>query len=369
MDMDAVPRSASAEDPKSGPSGDGRYLRDVWYVAAWPGEIERTPLARTLLDKPIVFWRTSAGEIAAIEDTCPHRFAPLSRGELVGDAIQCPYHGLQFDRGGACVHNPHGERIPPAAKVKAYPLVERYGFVWIWMGDPDRADPGSIPDFSVFDDPNRRKGPIGYLRLEANYELAVDNLLDLTHIQFLHKSSLGSDSVSSGSFEVKFAGDSVIAVRTVPRAEASPVAERRYAIGGRPVDLVFETRWDAPGVMRQRSGVRLSDDPTDPGWENMGCHMLTPETLTTSHYFFGGMRDPRGVEFPGDARRPDGKPEVSDKHPFVTEDGPMLAWQQARIGGPDLFARRPVILSCDAAAIHARNALKRRIRAEQGGTA
>jgi nitrite reductase/ring-hydroxylating ferredoxin subunit len=105
----------------------GPYLRNAWYVAAWSDDIGDDALvARTIMDEPIVLYRKAAGGVAAIEDRCAHRFAPLSMGKIVGgDRIQCPYHGLEFDGSGACVKNPHGTKsIPPRARVKSYPIIE-----------------------------------------------------------------------------------------------------------------------------------------------------------------------------------------------------------------------------------------------------
>src|ERR1700679_24144 len=95
------------------------YLRNNWYQAAWASELSDAPLARTLLDEPIVFFRTGAG-IAALQDRCPHRFAPLSAGRFQGGTVRCGYHGLTFDGSGRCVHNPYGPITEPM-KVRSYP--------------------------------------------------------------------------------------------------------------------------------------------------------------------------------------------------------------------------------------------------------
>lgn len=128
------------------------YLRNVWYVAAWASEVKPgRMLTRTLLEERVLMFRDEAGEARALFDQCPHRFAPLSMGKLCdgGRYVQCGYHGLQFDGKGACVSNPHGP-VPKAAKVKSYPLVERYSVLWIWMGDPEQADPASMDKTHYF---------------------------------------------------------------------------------------------------------------------------------------------------------------------------------------------------------------------------
>ena len=130
------------------------FVRNAWYVAAWDDEIGRQPFARTLLDEPIVMYRKEDGGIVALEDRCCHRFLPLSRGVLQGDRLQCSYHGMIYDGTGACVEIPWQAEIPSAARVRAYPVVERHRWVWIWMGAAEDADAKTITDFHWLDDPD-----------------------------------------------------------------------------------------------------------------------------------------------------------------------------------------------------------------------
>ncbi len=131
----------------------GSYVRNAWYAAAWSDSLAESQVAaRTIMAEPVVLYRKADGGVAAIEDRCAHRFAPLSMGKVVrGDRLQCPYHGLEFDGTGACVYNPHGSKnIPPRARVKSYPVLEKHKTIWIWMGDAP-ADPGKVPDLGVLD--------------------------------------------------------------------------------------------------------------------------------------------------------------------------------------------------------------------------
>ena len=123
------------------------YLRNAWYVAAWDREVGRKPLARTILNEPIVLYRKADGAPAALEDRCCHRHVPLSLGTLVGDDLRCGYHGLRFDASGVCVEIPGQPKIPPGARVRSYPVVEKWNWIWIWMGEPARADVKLIPDW------------------------------------------------------------------------------------------------------------------------------------------------------------------------------------------------------------------------------
>src|SRR6516162_4157447 len=179
----------------------GAFLRNAWYVAAWSDGVgDGQLIARIIMNEPVVLFRQGNGEVAAIEDRCAHRFAPLHMGKIVGgDRIQCPYHGLEFDGRGVCVRNPHGAKnIPSRARVKIYPVVEKHKAVWVWMG-PAPADAGKIPDFSVLDNvPELHTTKRYSIVIKANYQLIIDNLLDLSHTSYLHEGILGNaDTVES----------------------------------------------------------------------------------------------------------------------------------------------------------------------------
>src|SRR3954471_20226730 len=171
------------------------WMRNCWQVVAFSSEIVDAPLACTVCGEPIVLFRTPAGDAVALADRCPHRFVPLSLGRVVGDQIQCGYHGLCFDAEGTCVRVPGQDTVPSRARVRKYPLVERYAFAWIWLGDVTLADPATIPDFHWVDDP-AWAAVNGYHHFGANYQLVNDNLLDLSHESFVHKETIGNESVA-----------------------------------------------------------------------------------------------------------------------------------------------------------------------------
>jgi len=130
------------------------FLRDFWHIAALSGEVKRELLARTIMDEPVLMYRQLDGTIVALHDRCIHRRVSLSAGRLIDDRVQCGYHGLEFDGSGKCVHIPGQTQIPPQARVKTYPTVERDGVVWIWMGDATTAETTQVPDyFSVCSSP------------------------------------------------------------------------------------------------------------------------------------------------------------------------------------------------------------------------
>src|SRR5215813_10997074 len=202
------------------------FIKNFWYVAAYDHEVAREPFGRMILGEPIVFFRKEDGTPAALEDRCVHRHLPLSMGKLVGDHLQCHYHGLRYDCTGRCVKVPGQNTIPPSAQVKSYPVVERYRWLWIWMGDPALADPDKITDFHWLDDPNwGAKG--SYLHVKANWQLIVDNLLDLTHLAFVHESTIGNAAlVENAAMKVTRAPNNVVVTRWIINAPAPPTFVR-----------------------------------------------------------------------------------------------------------------------------------------------
>lgn len=342
------------------------YLMNTWYVAAWASEVEQgVPFPRTLLDLPVVLFRDDEGVAHALFDRCPHRFAPLSLGKVCdnGRSLACAYHGLRFDGSGACVHNPHGDgRVPAAARTRSFPLVERHSCLWIWFGDPARADPALIPDFSCMDPECWHVGK-RYLHARANYVLESDNILDLSHIEFLHPGTLGSDAVKQAVIDVKQTGTTVWSLRQT-RNEVMP-AFLYDAFGmpqGLPVDRWIDVRWDAPACMLLHSGATPTGRPRSEGHDAMLPHLFTPETTQSTHYWFA-------ISFPkamGDAGAAMAEAHIDAlKVPFSTEDLPVLEAQQRAIGNAEFWSLKPVLLAGDAPAVRARRVLDKLIAAEQ----
>ena len=171
------------------------FIKNTWYVAGWSSEFDtHAPMARTIIDEPVVFYRQRDRRLIALEDRCPHRWAPLSRGRIEGDDLRCMYHGLKLSYEGRCIEVPGQERIPQGLGVRSFPTLERHRFAWVWLGEAERADPGLIPDLSMLDEPSRRLY-WGSLDYEAHASLINDNLLDLSHIAYLHEKTAGQPVV------------------------------------------------------------------------------------------------------------------------------------------------------------------------------
>lgn len=197
------------------------FLRNAWYVASIAEDLGRTLMPRTICEEPVVLFRGADGTPAALADRCCHRHLPLSMGKLSGDRLQCGYHGLEFDTTGACVAVPGQSAIPPGAAVKAYPVIERDLFIWIWMGDPAAADADTIPDYHWNADPDwTAVGGSG--EVKCHYMLSIDNLLDLTHLPYIHKSTLGADAITDNPIKVTRDAGSVTVERWMIDVDPGP---------------------------------------------------------------------------------------------------------------------------------------------------
>jgi vanillate O-demethylase monooxygenase subunit len=336
-------------------------LMNVWYVAAMSGEISDAPLSRRIADMPVALYRTSSGIPAALVDRCPHRFVPLSMGCVSGEALVCGYHGLAFGTDGACVANPQGA-VTRGLAVRSFPVQERYGLIWIWMGDPAIAAGTALPDFAILDDASLRP-QWGYIHSKAHYELMSDNILDLSHIEFLHAGTLGTEKIRDAATRSVVEGTTVYSYRTVTDEILTPFLDRSFETGGQPVTRTLSVRWDPPGHML----LTVSVDPAGPERalrETFNMHFMTPETAETSHYFWVGTRR----YGPDDPER-DRMLRVGLENAFVTEDKPMIEAQQRSLGGAGLLDLKPALFKGDAAAIQARRILDAMRRAEADASA
>ena len=338
-----------------------RYLRNAWYVAAWSSEVGRSLLERTILEQPVLLYRKENGEVAAIGNACPHRRAPLSLGKLIGDVVQCPYHGLRFDSRGVCVLNPHSDGMIPAKMLTpSYPLVERHGLVWLWFGDAEKADPATIPDFSCHLDPELAFVG-GVIEMEANYQLIADNLLDLAHGEFVHEGLLSSPAITRSKLESIERGTTIYANRWMPDGEALPAHAMLWDpyIAGKNCDQWAYMRWDAPAHLLLDVGITGLGRPRSEGAWIYGTDILTPKDETHTYYFWGITRaykitDPAA----GETWR------QIIKGAFEGQDKIIIEAQQRILGSRSLEETDPVMFASDAAAQRARKLLAKLI-AEQ----
>lgn len=324
------------------------YLRETWYMAGWSHEVGEALLRRRICGRAVLMFRREDGDVAVLDDRCPHRFAPLSGGTRIGDTVRCGYHGLAFDATGACVHNPFGDTIPKGARVPTYKAVEQDGIVWLWTGDQASADPASIPDFKMLARPCG--APLsGYTLLRAGYEFGTDNLMDLSHIEFVHRGSFaGAGVIFAGQHEVTEHDDTLHSNWWMPGVKAPSHTTGIYD-PALITDHWLEMRWNAPASMYLQIGATPQGEARDGGVIVHQAHILTPETRSTAHYFWASTR-------PVDAVIPamDAAVTTLFTQAFDDEDKPMIEAAYANLAGEDFWESRPVYLGIDAGGTRAR---------------
>ncbi|CDO38558.1 aromatic ring-hydroxylating dioxygenase subunit alpha [Novosphingobium sp. KN65.2] len=329
------------------------YLHEAWYQAAWSDELsEMGSLTRTLLGMPVLLTRGSNGGIAALVDRCPHRFVPLSRGRFDGELVTCGYHGLVFDSAGQCVRNPHGP-ITERARIRSFPAVERYGRVWLWFGDPDCADSAMIPDLSFLDPLPASAVAHSYMSVETNWLLIVDNLLDLTHSDYVHPAF--GDFVTDAEMTVDESKDG-LSVGWIARDQETPHIYRANLPSDRS-DIWLRSNWLTPSTIVVGTGATAPG--SEPEWSLWSLHGITPESETRSHYFFGFARDFNLADADFTLLM-----QNAGTAAFVNEDKPILEAQQMRVGEADLFDLDPLVLPSDRGAVLARRRLRKLISAQ-----
>lgn len=337
------------------------FLRNYWYVAATDAEIGRKFLSRMILGEPVVIFRAEDGTPVAFQDRCPHRHLPLSMGKLVGDSVQCLYHGLRFGRDGRCVHIPGQDHIPQAAKVRTYPVVERYHWIWIWMGDPALADPATITDFHWLDDPNWG-AKSSYLHVDANWQLVVDNLLDLTHLAYVHATTIGNVALAEhAKVSIARAPNGVVVTRWIVDQEPPPTFKKIGGFTGH-VDRWQVIDFTPPAFLRLDVGATPTGTGAPEGKRIGGIGMrnlnaITPETETTSHYFWGQAHD-------FDVKNPEMTNKIFEQiRTAFLEDVLVFSAQQRNL---NLMPNAPQVdISADAGTIQARRILSRLYDEEQ----
>jgi vanillate O-demethylase monooxygenase subunit len=274
-----------------------RFVRNQWYVAAYGSEVGRELFARTILGEPLVFYRTQEGSVIALADRCVHRRFPLSESRLVDDTIVCGYHGFTYDKGGSCVFVPGQQRIPRTARVASYPVVEQDSFVWVWIGDADRADPALIPRAPWLADPAYTT-VYGMEPLAARYELLVDNLMDLSHETYLHGGYIGTPEVANTPIttEVDDEKGIIYVSRHMADAECPSFYAKSTGIEGR-ITRWQDIEYHPPCLYLLHSriapvGVLPNADGTDPDAFHVEVvYAITPETENSTHDFWAVARD------------------------------------------------------------------------------
>ncbi|HDR9160235.1 TPA: aromatic ring-hydroxylating dioxygenase subunit alpha [Burkholderia vietnamiensis] len=264
------------------------FIENAWYAAALSAEVQREPFARTILNHKVVMYRTLADQVVALEDRCPHRQVPLSRGRVVGDELQCWYHGLRYDCSGACVGIPSQSTIPKGARVRAFPAVEKYGFIWLWTGDPDQADEAAIPNHWVCSAPELA-GTMSYCTIACSYLFGIDNILDISHAAFVHAKTLGSLDIVETPPEIVIGEDEVRVRRYLRREKTPPLYTHILKLDY--IDRFQEVLYWPIGNTRVETRAHACDDASGRIFHVYTTTIFTPATDTTTHVFVGMHRD------------------------------------------------------------------------------
>jgi len=271
------------------------FIKNIWYVAAWTTEMEvGKPIGRTIIGEPVVIWKDSKDNLIAMEDRCPHRHAPLSLGRIDSDQIQCMYHGLKFSSGGDCIEVPGSDKIPPNCSIKTYPVTEKNDWIWVWFGDPDKADPALIPDAFALDS-DRYYMMESALDYEAHYQLIHDNLTDLSHLDFVHESTLGEATGqiwSEDAYNITTLDDGLLFERWLWRpvdednADKTPNSWNRYRFL-LPGLFLMEVNIYPPGTAEK---CNFKDSPEtlglEPVYRRVEQQAVTPISETQTRYMY-----------------------------------------------------------------------------------
>lgn len=274
-------------------------LKNAWYVAAWDDEIGVSPVERRVIDQLVVLYRGAAGAVAALEGLCPHRRMPLAKGRVEGDLLTCGYHGLAFAPDGQCVNVPCQAGIPDGAHLRSYPVEVRYGLVWIWMGDAAAADASHIIEIENWGDPawGYNRGPA--MTYDCNYLYITDNLLDPSHVAWVHPTSFGDDSCKSQSAKISVDALGVTVSRWMMDAPVAPFYADLVPFAGHADRLQhYEVRFPANAIIKAKfvpageGGDQRSPDPAN-SFLMDSYNFITPETEKSSRYYWFQLRNVR----------------------------------------------------------------------------
>ena len=274
------------------------FLKNAWYVAAWDHEVSNDLQQVVVLGEKICMFRNADSEVIALEDACPHRKLPLSKGRIKDGNLECGYHGLTFDCAGQCVWAPGGGRIPSDAKVRTYPVHERYGLVWIWMGNAALANIEDIFDIPNFDDPSWGVNRGAAMELKCNYLYMTDNLLDPTHVAWVHQSSFAQDATKDTPLRISKTDDGIIVHRWMMNVEPAPFYKKVIGFSGNCDRLQhYEVRYPSHALIKAvftPAGTGGPDGPLHPDTFIMDSYnFMTPTNETETRYYWFQLRNIR----------------------------------------------------------------------------
>lgn len=340
------------------------FPMNAWYAACTIEEIDGKPLGRTICNERMVLFRGADGRAAALEDWCPHRGAPLSLGRIVDGKLVCGYHGLEMGCDGRALAMP-GQRVRGFPALRSYPVLERYGFVWVWPGDAQRADPARLPALPWAEDPGWAYGG-GLYHVKCDYRLMIDNLMDLTHEKYVHAGSIGQAELDAVAPETTVEGEVVITRRELTNVKAPPFWQAAMRGNGldpeATVDRWQRCRFVPPSNVFIDVGVALAGQgglaaPAAVRTSGIVVDLITPETETSMWYFWGLARDfqPQDAALTASIREAQGR--------IFSEDIAVLEAQQRNLSAQP--QRKLLSLNTDLGGVQARRIIERLIAAER----
>jgi vanillate O-demethylase monooxygenase subunit len=339
------------------------FIKNIWYVACMPADFQDKPLGRKICGESMVFYRGAQGQAVALEDFCPHRGAPLSLGFVKDGNLVCGYHGLEMGCEGKTIAMP-GQRVRGFPAIRSFPVVERYGFVWVWPGDGAQANPDLIPKFEFFDNPAWAYGG-GLYHIACDYRLMVDNLMDLTHETYVHASTIGQKEIDEVPCVTKAEGDHVTTSRFMENITAPPFWKMALR-GNKLADDVPVDRWQIchftpPSHVMIEVGVAHAGHGGYHAPDNLKAYsvvvdFITPENETSIWYFWGMARkfQPQDVALTDSIREGQGK--------IFSEDLQMLELQQKNLLAHP--TRELLKLNIDAGGVQSRRVIDRLLAQE-----
>jgi len=339
------------------------FLKNAWYVACMPDDFQDKPLGRKICGESMVFYRGAQGQAVALEDFCPHRGAPLSLGFVKDGNLVCGYHGLEMGCEGKTIAMP-GQRVRGFPAIRSFPVVERYGFVWVWPGQANKASEDLIPKFEFFDNPAWAYGG-GLYHIACDYRLMVDNLMDLTHETYVHASTIGQKEIDEVPCVTKTEGDHVTTSRFMENITAPPFWKMALR-GNKLADDVPVDRWQIchftpPSHVMIEVGVAHAGHggyhaPDHVKAYSVVVDFITPETETSIWYFWGMARkfQPQDAALTASIREGQGK--------IFSEDLQMLELQQKNLLAHP--ARELLKLNIDAGGVQSRRVIDRLLAQE-----
>ncbi|MXO73016.1 aromatic ring-hydroxylating dioxygenase subunit alpha [Alteraurantiacibacter buctensis] len=330
-------------------------ITNAWYVAAWSHEVTSVPMARRICNKPLVLFRSVTGEACALIDSCSHRGAPLSLGTVTEKGIRCNYHGVVFGCRGECIEVPNQAAIPTKARVDWYPLVERDQILWIWMGAKELVDDSLIPAYPFHNDP-LWPSTFAMASVASNYLLIADNLLDATHLAYVHGGTVGGSNPHVHMVAQNTLKPTARGLRYERlMLDAPPPPAYLNCVDDLParIDRWQEFDFHAPSTVLQYSGgvAAGADRATAPAprFDMRIFHSATPATDTSCYYFYSVQNGHR-VEDPAANRA------ITEEIALaIAEDKMFIEAQQQRV--QELGEERLFDNAADAARIMARRTI------------